>query len=54
MNGSGHPPKAFWHEIATVLAVKTAALVALYFLFFASPPRVPDLPLHVFQAGQMK
>ena len=41
-------PRAYWREIAAVLAVKAVALTLLYLLFFASPASVPDLGAHLF------
>ncbi len=45
------PTRAYWREILTVLAAKTAALVLLYVLFFAAPPSLPAPEIHLFHQG---
>ncbi len=47
-------PRRFWLEIAAVLVAKAVALTALYLIFFANPPPLPDLAVHVFQAGETR
>jgi hypothetical protein len=42
---------ALGREIAVVLAAKTVALIVIYFAFFASPPRFPDVARHLFTQG---
>ena len=39
----------YWRDIAALLIAKVAALILLYFLFFADKPAVPPLPAHLFQ-----
>ena len=41
-------PRRFGREIALVLIGKAFGLLLLYFLFFATPPRVPPLATHLF------
>ena len=47
-------PRAFWREIAAVLAAKAVALIVIYLLFFAAPASMPDLGIHLFQKGSAK
>jgi hypothetical protein len=47
-------PRAYWGEIAAVLAAKAVALALLYLLFFATPASAPDLGAHLFQQGASK
>ena len=48
------PSRAFWRQIAIVLAAKAVALLALYFLFFASAPQALDVPQHMFHVGEVR
>ena len=41
-------PRRFGREIALALIGKALALLLLYVLFFAAPPRIPPLATHLF------
>ena len=54
IHGTTGVPRAYWREIAAVLAAKAVALTLIYLLFFAAPMSVPDLGAHLFQQGSAK
>ena len=40
--------RVYWHEIFAVLALKSLALVLIYFLFFAKEPPISPAGAHLF------
>jgi hypothetical protein len=54
IHGPTGVPRAYWHEIAVILAAKAVALALIYLLFFAAPAPVPALGDHLFYQGSRK